>query len=130
MLSATWTPAKCLDRASNEEYQTWIHSPKRLQGAFPYFKDSLGTQRFASEEELSDWPFGKDIYATWEEHRGHCAMLMRRWHRAYMGIGKPVEKMAGLSHTIHCTNMVLEGLENNRNQGFVATEFSVDFGVC
>lgn len=130
LLAGSWTPSHCIDNASLSEFRTWITSPQRLRGAFPYFKDMAGTQRFRNEEELAWYDGEKTVWTTWEEHRWHCAMLMRRWHRAWLGMGRPNSRLGRLEHTMHCSRAVEEGLRRNEDAGWIVTEFQVSFESC
>lgn len=130
LLSYSWLPQQCLDRETSAEFRSWILSPDRERGSWPFFTDSTFTSRISDEEALSERNLPVMTYTTWEEHLGHCVFLARRIYRSMGGDFGMDPHFGNYGHTVHCTAEVLKGIKEDQSESPHLSYFGVYFGTC
>lgn len=131
LISYSWTPGVCYDRETDQEFRDWAWEQDREFGAFPFFRDKAGSERFADEIALSE-AVGEKGYTSQEEHLGHCIFWVRRYERLLEGKGYITERGDTLEHAIHCSNSILERMKGEREIDMTElhSTFPIGFNTC
>jgi len=130
LLSYSWLPPQCLDRETSAEFRTWILSPDRSLGSWPFFTNDAFTSQVPNEDALSERILPLMTYTTWEEHLGHCVFLARRIYRSMNGSFGMDPHFGNYGHTVHCTDEVLKGIKEDQEGNPKISWFGVYFGTC
>ncbi|KAH8821795.1 hypothetical protein F5884DRAFT_827982 [Xylogone sp. PMI_703] len=95
-LSVTWLPKQCIDRDLTNEFLA--------MGPWPGYTDDKGTALVSDEDKAR----GTLHYTTLMEHAAHCAIELRKVHKAIKTGGKRIDSLElSYHHTIHCTELLL-----------------------
>ena len=130
VLSYTWLPKECIDYETISEFRDWIHSKDRQFSEWPFYADREGKQWIPDEVRLSEFTW-RYIWTTKEEHLGHCAFMSRRLHRAALGNFRLYVRGDGVHHTIHCSEMLLDNInEPVQGGGLLPAHLGISFGTC
>jgi hypothetical protein len=140
ILSYAWMPEPCFDNTTASEFSAWLLEPGRQPRSWPFFADRGGHTWIADERTLAARTGATTrSYTTQEEHRAHCAFLMRRLHRAFTAGPHAAFRLNSrqrtLAHTMHCSTEVLEGLagrggDDEADGPGLASSFDVTFESC
>ncbi|GIZ43946.1 hypothetical protein CKM354_000715500 [Cercospora kikuchii] len=111
LLANNWVAPQCLDPFTESEYRSWLFSPERAHGSFPFFYDPEGRHRVPDEHALSlhaDGPTEHDrrVYTTREQHLNHCIFVLKRLHRAMRGQVVLNDEHGAYAHTEHCATQL------------------------
>ncbi|PSN60138.1 hypothetical protein BS50DRAFT_593919 [Corynespora cassiicola Philippines] len=118
ILSYAWMPARCIDKATSEEFQSWLSDPQRILGPWPFFKEVSGGSSPAENRISSAVEFGNrldmDIWSTMEEHLAHCMFMFLHASRVALGEA-PLWSTDSYPHANHCFQATWKGLNGTWN---------------
>ncbi|KAI0396797.1 hypothetical protein F5Y17DRAFT_417834 [Xylariaceae sp. FL0594] len=120
-LLLAWVPSQCPRRQETKfmDYMNWT---------WPMYEDLEGT-RPLDRHQLSRWD-GKEYYTTQREHSGHCMFIMLRFFDS-VRYGNRVDSMAmHHPHARHCTQFILELLEQTKDRDKLFGPFTIEYESC
>ena len=127
LLSHNWTPAPCVDHEIMAEFREYVRSPERKHSAWPYYVDHDGKDWIPDERALA-LRANKHVVTTQEEHLAHCGFLIRRIHRAMLGITKADDIVSKYPHTVHCTQELMR--QEKKPLDVLSEGYWIGFTTC
>ncbi|KAI1337279.1 hypothetical protein F5Y15DRAFT_425865 [Xylariaceae sp. FL0016] len=120
-LLLSWIPSECPRRqeAKFMDYMNWT---------WPMYADIEGEQPL-DRHQLSRWD-NKEYFTTQREHSGHCMFIMLRFFDS-VRYGNRVDSMAmHHPHARHCTQFILELLEETKDRDTIFGPFTIEYESC
>lgn len=120
-----WLPPECIDFELEAQFER--------EGDFTfYFKNATGdgpdmSRRVATIKDLSEFAHEDHQWASWRYHVQHCFAAWIYVHKAAMNGGMVSSQIAGLEHTLHCTDI---SLDEDIGMDDVVTEAINDWPDC
>jgi hypothetical protein len=115
-LSGSWVHASCYDAQITAEHDSW---------GWTYFRDRNGTEEIDSQSLPTS--VGQNVWTIRREHYVHCALSLRKLHKAILNDGMIEEMYLDYNHTTHCTDL----LANTTNDmSVISTVWTPGFLTC
>ena len=119
ILSNHWVPDICMDQEAVEEYQA--------DGSWFGFADEHRTE-LLTIDAMSEMDF---YYTSERDHIVHCAMLWRKQYKAFFeGRQKLDTLIASKSHTLHCSQFLIDMTENGPDYWNMPIKTWVGYAGC
>ncbi|KAB8237445.1 uncharacterized protein BDW43DRAFT_307720 [Aspergillus alliaceus] len=127
LLSHNWVPSPCVDHYIMNEFRNYVRSPERKYSAWPYYVDREGKDWIPDERTLA-LRANQHVVTTQEEHLAHCGFLIKRIHRAMLGITKADDIVSKYPHTVHCVEELMR--EKKKPLDVLTEGYWVGFSTC